>query len=142
VRNLPLAVLLAASGCLSGCDSNPSKKYEGLSPAELHARVKALPLQERYAMYLDVYDDRTPRNPMLASDLVELGQPARTYAITRTSTADAKEFGAILSLLSHFNHPCTADEKALLTASAERLDSGREALDASKDWIEVACSES
>jgi hypothetical protein len=93
-------------------------------------------------MYLDVYDDRTPRNPMLASDLVELGQPARTYAMARTSVADAKEFGAILSLLSEFNHPCAADEKAILTASAERLDSGTEAFDARKNWIEVACSES
>ncbi|MBO9668994.1 MAG: hypothetical protein J7485_00605 [Sphingobium sp.] len=135
-----LAVLLICGASLFSCNSNPSAKYKAVPAAELHARARTLPLKDRYEMYLDVYDDRTPRNPVLASDVAALGEPARAYAISRADQADAKELGAILSLLSVIVSPCSDAERAVLMRAAKRTDTTDEALEARRNWIVSACA--
>jgi hypothetical protein len=135
-----LALLLICSLSLCSCNSNPSAKYKGLPADELHARARMVPLKQRYDMYLDVYDDQIPRNPLLASDLAELGEPARAYAISRADRADAKELGAILSLLPITNRPCSDVERVILMRAAKRIDTSAEGFEARKNWILRYCA--
>ena len=99
-----------------------------------------MPLQARYEMSLDVYDDRIPHTPVLARDVAEFGELARAYAINRADKADAKEFGAILSLLPITTRPCSPLERAVLMRAAKRTDTTTEGFEARKNWIVSDCA--
>lgn len=128
-----VALLIACWGCYK-----PPQETD----AQLHARALSLPLEARYDLYLKVYKSRTPRNPLLAEDIIELGRPARHYALQRAQNSSGAEFGAALTVLSGFQLGCSeAEYVGLLKAIDEMAESGgqREAL---IDRVKTTCGRS
>lgn len=107
---------------LSSCNKSP---YADMPAEEIHAKARTLPLEQRYAFYLEVLESRIPENPDVADDLVLLGEPARKYVIEQALKGDSDDLHNALSALSAFDGRCTADElrrlreKARLTTYSE-----------------------
>lgn len=136
VRMLRAVPAVVAIFALIGCDSH---KYSNTPPNELHTMAKSLPIDKRYDLYIDVYKDRTPSNPILAEDVAQLGEPARLYSIARAQHGDIVEFQAALTVLSRFETKCSAEQKSALLIAASRLSCERELQDHLINFVNVAC---
>lgn len=126
-------ILLACQSC------GDSGRFDHLSEQELHEMATKLSLQDRYGLYLKVYESRTPRNPVLASDIHALGKPARAYVIDKASHGDLAEIGAILSVVSLYNERCTPKEREMLVAGVLKISSGQETRQALIRRVDSAC---
>jgi hypothetical protein len=74
-----------------------------------------MPLEQRYAFYLEVYRKSSPHRTDIANDLVALGQPAWVYTLkqaVRGGYYDA--LVPAIPVLNAFNRKCTATERRLL----------------------------
>lgn len=90
-----------------------------MNDAQLHHKALSLPLAQRYELYLNIYKSRTPRNPILAEDVVKLGRPARDYALKKARGASGAEFGAALTIISEFDVTCSESEYRMLLKTVE-----------------------
>lgn len=70
MRDLGLSMLAMVG--LAGCDASP---YAAASDEELHAKARTLALPQRYALYVEVLDSRTPNRPILAETSLPLAVP-------------------------------------------------------------------
>jgi hypothetical protein len=126
--------ILFAALMASGCDSGRMETDE-----QLIERSNSLQLQDRYDLYLKIYKSSTPRNPLLASEIVKLGLPARTYAINKARSATGADFQAALTIVSQFDQNCTAGERELLIERAVAISSSKSQQKALTDYVGVAC---
>ena len=118
---------------------NEAEHVSDFSEAELHEQASRLALPDRYDLYLRVYASSTPRNPLLASDIVALGEPARAYVLEQMTRANSMQLGAALAVLSQYRRGCREDEERKLLNAASRLDGDVEVREAWSHAIEVAC---
>jgi hypothetical protein len=128
---LPLLPLLVS------CGSGDTSLHE--SEQELHARAARLKLQDRYDLYLNVYFSRIPRNPILAEDVAQLGEPAWSYVMGKASEGGIGKFGANLMIISAFDRECSRAEQSALQKRAESLSSYPTQRDALISQVRVAC---
>lgn len=90
-----------------------------MTDEQLHTKAAGLSLQPRYDLYLQIYKSSTPRNPLLADDIVKLGPPARRYVVRRALRDTGAELGAALTVLSEFNVGCSEHETTMLVKAVE-----------------------
>jgi hypothetical protein len=107
-----LVLLLLLTAC-----QNP---YSTVPDDELHERARALPLAERYQLYVDVLHSRTPRRPLLAEDVAALGAPAWKYVLGRALTGSTTDLSRALPVLHAFRRRCSPAELQELRARADR----------------------
>lgn len=136
VANLQLCII-AAGMLITVCSCG---REETRTEQQLRNQAAALPLPERYELYLDVYFSRVPRNPILADDVAQLGEPARVYVIERALNADVAEFGAALAVVAAFDRTCSSNEYSELLGHADMISSYAKQTDALVRQVRVACN--
>ena len=133
IRTVWIISVLALCACTK---ENP---YAKMDEAEIHRRAQSLPLPERYEFFLDVTRSSIPDNPVVASDLVLLGEPARQYVLKQALRGNRYDLTAALSALSAFDGACSKAELTQLKEKAKHVAHGDEDLNALNQGILVAC---
>ena len=132
VRFLSVVVLATAS-----CNS-PTR----MTDEQLHEKALSLPLEARYDLYVEVYMATTPRNPLLAEDIVQLAQPARRYTLQRASRGSGAELGAALTVISQFSEGCSDPERTTLLKAVEGVAESEDQREALVSRVMVTCQQS
>lgn len=114
-------IYIAFSFAVSSCDNDIE-----MTDSQMHEKALSLSLEDRYDFYMKIYRSTTPRNPILAEDIVRLGQPARIYTMKRAATGSGVELGAALTVLSEFSEGCSTAERAELLKIAEKVSSSQD----------------
>lgn len=130
------AATVVAALVLCACTESP---YARMSEQEIHARAQALPLEQRYAFYVDVLESTIPENPVVADDLVSLGPPARQYTLNRAVAGDRTDLLIALPALSAFDARCSPHELDRLRRKANDVALGNEDRRLIRAHIDVAC---
>jgi hypothetical protein len=106
----------------------------------LNKRMRELPLEQRYTLYLDSYSKTRPRRVELANELVILGDPAWRYII-RKASADASEANlrAASDALTLFNRTCSSEEYNGLIAAARRVMPTKAEFRSAVGQLRIAC---
>lgn len=121
---------------LFGCADSP---YANMSNKEIHAKARMMPLPQRYTFYREVLDSRIPANPVVAEDIVMLGQPARLYTMAQALEGSREEFLDALPVLSAFDGPCSLAEWTALQNKSSRIAYNREDRRVITSHVSVAC---
>lgn len=132
IRFLSVVVLATAS-----CNS-PTR----MTDEQLHEKALSLPLEARYDLYVETYKATTPRNPLLAEDIVRLGRPARSYTLQRASRGSGAELGAALTVLSQFSEGCSESERTILLKAVEGIAESEDQREALVNRVMVTCQQS
>ena len=122
---------------LVGC--GPTDDIANLPDAVLHARARALPVAQRYALYLRVYNSRIPRNPLLAEDVAQLGNTAWNHVMKSAIGADAGTFQAGLTVLGMIPRRCSDSERMTLRGRVQSIAGSRESERLLVDHVDSAC---
>jgi hypothetical protein len=120
---------------ISGCGA----PYSNVPDAELHGRARQLPLEPRYAFYLEVYAGSRPHNGIVAEDIAALGDPAWKYSMDRAISAHSSDFDAKLPVLQAFGRTCSAPQYNDLLAAARRVRMDRKDFRFAVGGIRLAC---
>ena len=129
-----LGILLALSACTG-------RKYDDVSDRELSERAQQLPLEGRYALYMDVYKNSSPHRISLARDIAALGDPAWNYTLGLATRGDYYSgLKPALPVLAAFDRTCRPSDYQLLIGAARRVAHDRSQLRSAVGRIRVACN--
>lgn len=121
---------------LMACTQNP---YAHLTDAEVHEKAQKMPLSERYAFYVAISESRIPSKPIVAEDLVLLGEPARKYVFSQALSGSRREFTHALTALSAFKGECTPYELNLLRSRVGQVATSQEQAQSLVAHVLIAC---
>ncbi|MBB6428175.1 hypothetical protein [Sphingopyxis sp. JAI128] len=136
-----IACLLVPAFILAACQERDDLRDEDSD--NIKSIASALPLKERYDLYVEIYSSDIPPNKLLAKEVASLGRPAFKMAVDRASKGNEVDISSSIVIIDNYNEnyksTCLEGEYMRIKSRIERKFENAQAKDHVISRLKRAC---